>query len=281
MDPSLPTARALAIAGDRIVGGVGVHETALASPERVDLGGRCVLPGSPTPTSTSRRGRWPSGRCGSRARSRSTRRSRACAPRAASGRPAAGSSASAGGAATGRADEPRSARLSTPSRADVPTALWRRTTTRYGSTRPASRAPTATSPCAAGSSSSTRPASRPGPARGGGVASSATGTSRSRNEEYVEAVRAAIRLAHARGVTAVHDKDGWLGALRIWQRLQTEGTLGLRVWQSLPCEKLPELEELGLARASATAFCASATSRRSWTGRSARGRRGCSTAQAS
>ena len=38
-------ARALAIAGDRVVGGVGTHETALPSPERVDLGGRCVLPG--------------------------------------------------------------------------------------------------------------------------------------------------------------------------------------------------------------------------------------------
>ncbi len=45
LDPSLPLARALAIAGDRIAGGVGVHETALASPETVDLGGRCVLPG--------------------------------------------------------------------------------------------------------------------------------------------------------------------------------------------------------------------------------------------
>ena len=45
LDPSLPEARALAIAGDRIAGGVGVHETALASPEIVDLGGRCVLPG--------------------------------------------------------------------------------------------------------------------------------------------------------------------------------------------------------------------------------------------
>src|SRR5687768_18423094 len=44
MDPSLPTARALAIAGDRVAGGVGVHETALASPETVNLGGRCVLP---------------------------------------------------------------------------------------------------------------------------------------------------------------------------------------------------------------------------------------------
>ena len=45
MDPFLPTARALAVAGDRIVGGVGVHEQALPSPERVDLGGRCVIPG--------------------------------------------------------------------------------------------------------------------------------------------------------------------------------------------------------------------------------------------
>src|ERR671936_2969329 len=45
LDPSLPTSRALAIAGDRIAGGVGVHETALASPDVIDLGGRVVVPG--------------------------------------------------------------------------------------------------------------------------------------------------------------------------------------------------------------------------------------------
>jgi predicted amidohydrolase YtcJ len=45
MDASLPATRALAIAGDRVAGGVGTHETALASPDVVDLGGRCVLPG--------------------------------------------------------------------------------------------------------------------------------------------------------------------------------------------------------------------------------------------
>ena len=45
MDPQIPTQRALAIAGERIAGGVGVHETALASPEVVDLGGRVVVPG--------------------------------------------------------------------------------------------------------------------------------------------------------------------------------------------------------------------------------------------
>src|SRR5213082_2653956 len=45
MEPTPPVVRALAIAGDQIAGGVGTHETALASPDRVDLGGRCVLPG--------------------------------------------------------------------------------------------------------------------------------------------------------------------------------------------------------------------------------------------
>ena len=45
MDPQVPIARALAIAGDRIAGGVGAHETALASPDTVDLGGRAVVPG--------------------------------------------------------------------------------------------------------------------------------------------------------------------------------------------------------------------------------------------
>jgi predicted amidohydrolase YtcJ len=44
LDPSLPTSRALAIAGPYVAGGVGVHESALASPDTIDLGGRCVLP---------------------------------------------------------------------------------------------------------------------------------------------------------------------------------------------------------------------------------------------
>src|ERR1700736_6670413 len=45
MEPALPTAAGLAIAGEWVVGGVGTHERALPSPERVDLGGRCVVPG--------------------------------------------------------------------------------------------------------------------------------------------------------------------------------------------------------------------------------------------
>ena len=34
MAPQIPVQRALAIAGDRIAGGVGVHESSLASPEQ-------------------------------------------------------------------------------------------------------------------------------------------------------------------------------------------------------------------------------------------------------
>ena len=36
-------------------------------------------------------------------------------------------------------------------------------------------------------------------------------------------MRAGVKLANARGVTAVHDKDGWLGALRLWQQLDERG----------------------------------------------------------
>ncbi|MBA3567162.1 MAG: amidohydrolase family protein, partial [Actinobacteria bacterium] len=45
MDSALPVARALAIAGERVAGGVGTHEMALPTPEVVDLEGRSVVPG--------------------------------------------------------------------------------------------------------------------------------------------------------------------------------------------------------------------------------------------
>ena len=58
--------------------------------------------------------------------------------------------------------------------------------------------------------------------------------------------RTGVQLAHSRGVTAIHDKDGWLGAPRIFQRLHDREGLTLRVWQSVPHEMLAELEALGL-----------------------------------
>jgi predicted amidohydrolase YtcJ len=62
----------------------------------------------------------------------------------------------------------------------------------------------------------------------------------------VDASREGIRIASSRGVTAVHDKDGWLGALAVWQELESEGALTLRVWQSLPHEHIGTLADLGV-----------------------------------
>ena len=118
MDPQVPTQRALAIAGERIAGGVGVHETALASPDVVDLGGRVVAArASPTRTSTSRPGR------SRRRRSRSTaarsldealarigdaeRRARRRDPRATAGAAATGRRRGADGRAARRGDRRR------------------------------------------------------------------------------------------------------------------------------------------------------------------------------
>jgi len=53
-------------------------------------------------------------------------------------------------------------------------------------------------------------------------------------DEYADATIDGIATAHARGVTAVHDKDGWIGAPEIWQRVHARDALTLRVWQSVP-----------------------------------------------
>jgi predicted amidohydrolase YtcJ len=47
-------------------------------------------------------------------------------------------------------------------------------------------------------------------------------------------------------VTAVHDKDGWLGALGVFQRLRADGALTLRVWESHPKDGLDALLALPL-----------------------------------
>jgi predicted amidohydrolase YtcJ len=65
-------------------------------------------------------------------------------------------------------------------------------------------------------------------------------------DEMVDASRAGMRVAVARGVTTVHDKDGWLGALRVFQRLRDEGSLLLRVWQSIPHAQVDEATALGI-----------------------------------
>jgi predicted amidohydrolase YtcJ len=65
-------------------------------------------------------------------------------------------------------------------------------------------------------------------------------------DEMLDACRDGLRIAAGRGVTAIHDKDGWLGSLELFQRLHAGGELTLRVWQSIPADRLPHLRELGL-----------------------------------
>lgn len=61
-------------------------------------------------------------------------------------------------------------------------------------------------------------------------------------DEYADAVVDGMQVAHARGVTAVHDKDGWIGAPEIWNEVGDRGRLGIRVWQSVPPDRIADYE---------------------------------------
>jgi predicted amidohydrolase YtcJ len=65
-------------------------------------------------------------------------------------------------------------------------------------------------------------------------------------EEMIEASREGLRVAASRGVTAIHDKDGWMGSFEVFQRLRAGHELTLRVWQSQPADRLPVLRAVGL-----------------------------------
>ncbi len=56
------------------------------------------------------------------------------------------------------------------------------------------------------------------------------------HDELVDATRAALPVAAARGVTAIHDKDGLIGSREVFAELE----LPFRVWQSLPAARLDE-----------------------------------------
>jgi predicted amidohydrolase YtcJ len=58
------------------------------------------------------------------------------------------------------------------------------------------------------------------------------------HDELVEATRAALPVAAARGVTAIHCKDGLIGSREVYRDLA--GELPFRVWQSLPAKRLDE-----------------------------------------
>ncbi len=64
--------------------------------------------------------------------------------------------------------------------------------------------------------------------------------------EMIEASREGLRVAASRGVTAIHDKDGWMGSFEVFQHLHARDELTLRVWQSQPADRLPQLRAVGL-----------------------------------
>ena len=242
LDPSLPSVSSLWIAGDRIAGGVGVHETSLPSPETVDLGGRCVLPGFTDshvhfPT-------WALGRhdvrlhgCASLAEALDAVRA---APRSGTWLRGQGwrDADWPDGRPTRQAlDEIEPARPAMLISKDYH-ALWL-------------------------NSAALALAGGDLEVEGGVVVRDAGGKptgvlyeraawqfkeryARAPDDEYVEAMREGVRVAAARGVTALHDKDGWLGAIGLWQRLEAQGGLPLRVWQSTPADQLGHLRAVGL-----------------------------------
>jgi predicted amidohydrolase YtcJ len=241
LDPSLPTCGALAIAGPFVAGGVGTHEWVLPTPDRVDLQGRCVLPAFSDahvhfPT-------WSLARQDVRLESARSLEDALALVRAR----AAGGTWLRG---TGWRDDlwavkPTAGALDAVTGA-TPAALWSKD---YHSLWLNSAALAI--------------------ARGelevhGGVVERGpdgepTGILREESawrfrerfvtvteDEWVAATREGIRVANSRGVAAIHDKDGWLGAASIFGRIHEREGLSLRVWQSLPADRIDELSALPL-----------------------------------
>jgi predicted amidohydrolase YtcJ len=243
LDPALPEARALAIAGERIAGGVGVHETALASPEVVDLGGRCVVPGF-----TDSHVHFPTWAVAQHEVALDGCRSLEEALARIGSSDAPGAWLRGYGWRSGEWSERRE-----PTRADLDAITGLRPAALISKDYHSLWLNSAALTVAGGDLD----------VEGGVVERDASGepTGVLREEsawrfkdrylkipddEYVDAMRRGVKLASSRGVTCVNDKDGWLGAAGLWQRLHDEGALPLRVWQSVPADQLPELRALSL-----------------------------------
>jgi predicted amidohydrolase YtcJ len=245
MDAALPTARALAIAGELVAGGVGTHESALPGPERVDLGGRCVVPGfsdSHVHFPTWALARRQLSLEGARSLDEAVARVRDAVADVAAGRWLQGRGWRDGDWAaqpTRQALDEVSGATPVALEAHDGHSLWL---------------------------NSVALAHADGDLEvDGGVVErdergEPTGVLREEaawrfhdrfvevsEEEALDAMRAALRVANERGVTAVHDKDGGVGAPALWQRLLGEALLTVRVWQSLPAGQLEHLAALGLS----------------------------------
>ena len=241
MDPSLPTARALAIAGSRIAGGVGTHETVLPSPDVVDLGGRCVLPGF-----TDAHVHFPTWSLGRRdVRLEGVGGIEEALERVRSHTRHGSWIRGYGWRSAEWSTQPTAAALDEVT-GDTPALLFSKD---YHSVWLNSAAL-----AHAGGDLEVHGGVVERDERGqltGILREESAWQFRARvampsEDEFVEATREGLRVAASRGVVAVHDKDGWLGAPGIFQRVAERDGLTLRVWQSVPYERLPELGALGI-----------------------------------
>lgn len=241
MEPTLPRSGALAIAGPLVAGGVGTHELALPSPERVDLGGRCVLPAF-----TDAHVHFPTWALARRDVQLEGSESLAEAlERVRLHRRAGSWIRGTGWRDAAWTEQPTRTALDAVTGA-TPAALWAKDYHSLWLNSAALR----------------RAGGRldePGGVVERDAAGEPTGVLREEaawrfrdrfvevgEDEWVQATHEGIRVAVARGVGAVHDKDGWLGAASIFARIHERDGLALRVWQSLPAERIGELEALRL-----------------------------------
>ena len=243
MEPSLPLARSLAIAGERIVGGVGVHEAALPGPERIDLGGRCVVPGFTD--SHVHFATWAVARNEVRLEGARSLEEAVVRVRDALGG-ASGTWLLGRGWRSGDWSppvEPTRHELDAIA-PDRPVALMARDSHSVWLNSVALARANGDLQVPGGVVELDERGEPTGVLREESCWQFRDRYIETTDDEYVEAMRAGMKLAATRGVTAVHDKDGWLGALRFWQRLDAEDALILRVWQSLPAEKAEELADV-------------------------------------
>ncbi|HKG43770.1 MAG TPA: amidohydrolase [Gaiellaceae bacterium] len=236
LDPALPLARSLAIAGGLVAGGVSAHETALPGPERIDLGGRCVVPGF-----TDSHVHFPTWALAQH----EVRLEGTTSVEHAVARVRDSLDTVTGTWVRGRGW--RSGDWSPPVEPtrheldaiapDRPVALMARDSHSVWLNSAALSRANGNLRVPGGVVELDEQGEPTGVLREESCWNFRDRYIETTDDEYVEAMRAGVKLAASRGVTAVHDKDGWLGALRFWQRLEAEGALCLRVWQSLPAEK--------------------------------------------
>lgn len=246
MEASLPTAAGLAVAGEWIAGGVGTHEQALPSPERVDLRGRCVVPGF-----TDSHVHFPTWALAQHeVRLEDTHSLAETLARVREALP----SVRPGGWLLGRGwrsgdwrpqVEPTKEQLDELA-GETPVALMARDSHSIWLSSSALERADGDLQVPGGIVERDRHGEPTGVLREESCWHFRDAYLEIADGEYIEAMRAGVKLANARGVTAVHDKDGGLGALRFWQELGAGGELSLRVWQSLPAERAEELARLGL-----------------------------------